>query len=85
MRLPGMSGMRGRLAATKTPSPWDVLRKSRKRATGLLRPDLDAILATIGIHDFRHIRPEGLGRGAEAVERACRHAHETLATLELPH
>jgi FMN-dependent NADH-azoreductase len=47
-------------------------------------PYLDAILATIGIHDVRHIRLEGLSRGPEAVEAAYRRAQEALAAMRLP-
>lgn len=47
-------------------------------------PYLNAILSTIGIHDVRHIRLEGLSRGTEAVESAYRRAHEALVALELP-
>lgn len=54
------------------------------RQPDFFAPYLDAILATIGIRDVRHIRLEGLGRGAEAIECAYRQAHETLATHALP-
>ena len=54
------------------------------RQPDFFTPYLDAIFATIGIVDVRHLRLEGLARGDAAVSRAYAEARKTLSTLCLP-